>query len=172
MAMMTTSILAQVSSVGSSSQPLVQSLVFDALGIDNPGVFARGIYSVALVAMVFLPAVMVFAMFAIWWERKVAGHMQSRLGPNRVGPIGLLQSLADGIKLLTKEDLLPKRRGCAALSNRTLSRFRPSLCRVSRAAVRTGHDVRASAVGGAVLDPGDPVRRGDGRHPRRLGEQQ
>jgi len=51
---------------------------------------------------------MLIAMFSIWWERKVAGHMQSRLGPNRVGPIGLLQSLADGIKLLTKEDLLPR----------------------------------------------------------------
>jgi NADH-quinone oxidoreductase subunit H len=104
MAMMTTSILAQAS----GGQPLVQSLVFDALGMDNPGIVARLIYSVALVAMVFLPAVMLFAMFAIWWERKVAGHMQSRLGPNRVGPIGLLQSLADGIKLLTKEDLLPR----------------------------------------------------------------
>ncbi len=74
----------------------------------NPPVWQTLIYSVSLVAVVFLPVIMVWAMFAIWWERKVAGHMQSRLGPNRVGPIGLLQSLADGIKLLTKEDLIPK----------------------------------------------------------------
>jgi NADH-quinone oxidoreductase subunit H len=47
-------------------------------------------------------------MFAIWWERKIAGHIQCRPGPNRVGFFGLLQSLADGIKLLTKEDLRPK----------------------------------------------------------------
>jgi NADH-quinone oxidoreductase subunit H len=86
---------------------IVQPLIFNALGIEKTPV-ATMIYSVALVAMVFLPAVMLFAMFAIWWERKVAGHIQSRLGPNRVGPIGLLQSLADGIKLLTKEDLTPK----------------------------------------------------------------
>jgi NADH-quinone oxidoreductase subunit H len=81
--------------------------VFEALGIE-PNTYSTLIYSMVLVATVFLGAVMLFAMFAIWWERKVAGHMQSRLGPNRVGPIGLLQSLADGIKLLTKEDLTPR----------------------------------------------------------------
>src|SRR6188472_273386 len=89
-----------------SSPPLVQSLIFEKLGVEiSP--FTTAVYSAVLVAGPFLVLISVVAMFCIWWERKVAGHMQSRLGPNRVGPIGILQSLADGIKLLTKEDLVP-----------------------------------------------------------------
>lgn len=49
----------------------------------------------------------VVAPIMIWVERRVAGLVQDRVGPNRVGPFGLLQSLADGIKLLLKEPLMP-----------------------------------------------------------------
>lgn len=45
--------------------------------------------------------------WAIWFERKFAGRMQSRLGPTMVGPKGLLQPLADALKLLQKEDIVP-----------------------------------------------------------------
>jgi NADH-quinone oxidoreductase subunit H len=47
-------------------------------------------------------------LFNIWFERRVVARMQHRIGPNVNGPFGLLQSLADGVKLALKEDLIPK----------------------------------------------------------------
>jgi NADH-quinone oxidoreductase subunit H len=68
---------------------------------DNPWVDAavRTLLVVLLVILVVL--------ILIWLERKVAGRIQMRLGPMVTGPYGLMQSVADAIKLLTKEDLRP-----------------------------------------------------------------
>src|SRR3954470_20840742 len=49
----------------------------------------------------------VMTLFTIWYERRVVARMQVRPGPNRNGPFGLLQSLADGLKLAFKEDIMP-----------------------------------------------------------------
>ena len=57
----------------------------------------------ALVLFVLLTAVA----YTVWLERKVVGRMQNRWGPTRVGPFGLLQPLADGLKFILKEDLTP-----------------------------------------------------------------
>jgi NADH-quinone oxidoreductase subunit H len=52
---------------------------------------------------------LVSVLFMIWFERKLHADMSNRLGPNRAGPFGILQTLADGIKFFFKEDLLPDR---------------------------------------------------------------
>jgi NADH-quinone oxidoreductase subunit H len=58
-----------------------------------------------LLVFVFL---VVLTLFNIWFERRVVARMQHRVGPNVHGPFGLLQSLADGMKLMFKEDITPK----------------------------------------------------------------
>ncbi|GIU84392.1 MAG: NADH-quinone oxidoreductase subunit H [Acidimicrobiales bacterium] len=50
---------------------------------------------------------LVAVMFMVWFERKFIGDLQNRIGPNRAGPWGILQTLADGVKLFFKEDSIP-----------------------------------------------------------------
>ena len=77
---------------------------------ENPAAdFSQDNGWVVLGKAVFVFVFLVLAtLFMIWAERRVVARMQSRPGPNRVGPFGLLQSLADGVKLALKEDIIPK----------------------------------------------------------------
>ncbi|MBP1992600.1 NADH-quinone oxidoreductase subunit NuoH [Paenibacillus eucommiae] len=59
--------------------------------------------------IVMLLIILGFVTYAIYFERKVIGWMQMRIGPNRTGPLGLLQSVADVFKLLIKEDTIPRK---------------------------------------------------------------
>jgi NADH-quinone oxidoreductase subunit H len=67
------------------------------------------IYYIAMVAKVLMAFVFVLltVAYATYAERKIIGHMQVRIGPNRVGPMGLLQPIADGLKLFFKEEIIP-----------------------------------------------------------------
>ena len=64
---------------------------------------------VGIKVLIVFVAGLVATMLMVWFERKVIAGMQNRIGPNKTGPFGLLQTLADGIKLFFKEDLIPDR---------------------------------------------------------------
>lgn len=78
------------------------------------------IYKLILVIAVFSVSLLV-AMYSTYAERKVAAFLQDRLGPNRAGPFGLLQPLADGVKMFMKEEIIPD------VSNKWLFIIGPSL---------------------------------------------
>ena len=59
-----------------------------------------------LVAVIFGIS-LVIAMYSTYAERKVAAYLQDRLGPDRAGPFGILQPLADGVKMFMKEEIIP-----------------------------------------------------------------
>ncbi|MES2287149.1 MAG: NADH-quinone oxidoreductase subunit NuoH [Bacteroidota bacterium] len=78
------------------------------------------IYKIILVVVVFAVTLFV-AMYSTYAERKVAAFLQDRIGPNRAGPFGILQPLADGIKMFMKEEVIP------GASNKALFIIGPSL---------------------------------------------
>src|SRR5579859_6703713 len=61
----------------------------------------------AIKSLVLIHVLLGAVAYTVWLERKVVGHMQNRWGPTRVGPFGLLQPIADGVKFILKEDLTP-----------------------------------------------------------------
>jgi NADH-quinone oxidoreductase subunit H len=81
-----------------------------AQGTDNPVAdFSDTPWWLSLLKALFLFVFLLLnTLLVIWFERRVIGRMQQRPGPNRTGPFGLLQTLADGVKLALKEDLTPK----------------------------------------------------------------
>jgi len=62
---------------------------------------------IAVKALIVFALCVVLTLMSVWGERRLVGRMQQRPGPNRVGPFGLIQALADGIKLALKEDIIP-----------------------------------------------------------------
>ena len=69
--------------------------------VDDPG------WIITLKAVIVFAVCVVLTIMSVWGERRIVARMQMRVGPNRVGKCGLIQALADGVKLALKEDLIP-----------------------------------------------------------------
>ncbi|MBE7178117.1 MAG: NADH-quinone oxidoreductase subunit NuoH [Mucilaginibacter polytrichastri] len=95
-----------------------------------------------LVALIFGISLLI-AMYSTYAERKVAGYMQDRLGPNRAGIGGILQPLCDGVKMFMKEEIIP------AQSSKLLFIVGPSLA------------ILTACIGSAVIPWGQPIKLGD-----------
>lgn len=108
-------------------------------------------FTATVVGIILLKVLVVFVvglvatMLMVWFERKAVAGMQNRIGPNKAGPYGLLQTLADGTKLFFKEDLLPEK------ADKFVFRFAPYLSFVPAflafAIIPLGGDFRGDSNG-------------------------
>ncbi len=84
-------------------------MMVEALQHFLQGVFGQVyplVWTLLMIVVIIVPLLLGVA-YLTFWERKVIGWMQVRIGPNRVGPWGLIQPIADGVKLLLKEVVVP-----------------------------------------------------------------
>lgn len=89
--------------------------------LDNIELVSTEFLIVLIKVLVVFVVGLVGTMLMVWFERKVVSYMQNRIGPDKAGPKGLLQTLADGTKLFFKEDLIPEK------SNRFVFKLAPYL---------------------------------------------
>lgn len=103
-------------------QELIRQAI-EGIGVDPSGAVAPWLRVIGIFVFGFVIGTLaaVFAGVTSWWERRVAGRIQSRIGPNRNGPFGFFQWIADAVKLFLKEGLIP------AEADRKLFRAAPYL---------------------------------------------
>ena len=99
-----------IASLAAGVQTGVDTIAPALASTDNPVAdFSDTPWWLSLVKALLLFVVMIVSVLLVtWFERRVIGRMQQRPGPNRVGPFGIFQTLADGVKLALSEDLTPK----------------------------------------------------------------
>ena len=109
----------------------------------------QGILMDAVRAVAIFGGIMTLAPMLVMAERRICAAIQNRVGPNRVGPMGLLQPLADVIKLLFKEEIIPDRADRTLFSLAPLLAFAPAA--ISFVAIPVGRDLQVADLNVGVL---------------------
>ena len=122
-------------------------IALDSLLIDNL-LWVPLIIVLVKVLVVFVVGLLA-TMLMVWFERKAIAGMQNRIGPNKTGPFGILQTLADGIKLFFKEDLFPSRADRFVFALAPFLSFVPAF--LAFAIIPLGGDFRNGSSGEVML---------------------